>query len=65
MKKTITSTDPDIVGSFPALRRAAKAARKLAERTGTPLYVLKDGRVVNLNPVGGKQANGRSRRKSG
>ena len=26
MKKRIRSNDPDIVGSFPALRRAAKAA---------------------------------------
>jgi hypothetical protein len=35
-----------------ALRRAAKAARALAIKTGTPFYVLVDGRVVNLNPRG-------------
>jgi hypothetical protein len=55
MRKTITSSDPDIVGSLPALRRAAKAAHKLAKQTGTPLYVLKGGRVVNINPVAGKK----------
>jgi hypothetical protein len=49
------SKDPDIQGSLPALRRAARAAKKLAEMTGTPVYVVKDGRVINLNPVGGKR----------
>ena len=39
--------DPDIRGSLPALQRAARAARELARRTRTPLYVWKDGRVVD------------------
>jgi hypothetical protein len=55
MRKAITSSDPDIIASFPALRRAARAAHALAKRTGTPLYVLKNGRVVNINPVAGKK----------
>ena len=42
MKKTMESKDPVIIGSLPALRRAAQAARRLAKRTGTPLYVLED-----------------------
>ncbi len=50
MSTKVKSSDPDIRGVLPALRRAAKAARKLAEDTGTPFYVLKNGRVVNLNP---------------
>jgi hypothetical protein len=65
MRKTIKSSDPDIMASLPALRRAAQAARKLAKRTGTPMYVLQGGRVVNINPVGPKQANERSRGKGG
>ena len=65
MKKTIKSSDPDIVGSLPALRRAARAARELAKRTGTPMYVLQGDRVVNINPVVGKKPNGRSRGKCG
>jgi len=32
------------------MRRAAANARKLAKVTGTPFFVLKDGRVKNLNP---------------
>jgi len=50
------SIDPDIRASLPALRRAARAAHKLAKATGTPVYVLQNGRVVNLNPTKGKEA---------
>jgi hypothetical protein len=39
--------DKDIRGSLPALKRAARAARRLAIQTRTPLYVWRDGRVVN------------------
>jgi hypothetical protein len=52
MKSKMTLKDPVMRGSLPALRRAARAARALAIRTGTPLYVWQDGRVVNLNPKG-------------
>lgn len=30
-----------------ALMRAAKRAHELAERTGTPCYVVRDGRIVD------------------
>ena len=50
MKNEIKSSDPDIRGSLPALRRAARRARRLAEKTHTPLFVLVGGRVRNLNP---------------
>jgi hypothetical protein len=49
MRDVIRSSDPDIRGSLPASRRAARRARRLASQTGTPLYVLIAGRVVNLN----------------
>jgi len=52
MTRKMASKDPVIRGSLPALRRAARAARNLAIKTGTPLYVWLDGRVVNLNPKG-------------
>jgi hypothetical protein len=41
------SPDPDIRGVWPALLRAARRARKLAESTGTPLYLMRDGKVVD------------------
>ena len=34
----------------PALRRAAKVARKTARIYGTPLYFWKNGRVVVVKP---------------
>jgi hypothetical protein len=53
-KIIMRSTDPDIRGSLPAMRRAARAARKLAQETGTPFYVMKNGRIIDLNPRPGK-----------
>ena len=50
-KTQMNSQDPVIIGSLPALRRAARAAWKLAKETNTPFYVLQGGRVVDLNPT--------------
>jgi hypothetical protein len=44
----IKSKDPDIRGSLPALRRAARRALELGLRTGTPVWVMKNGRLVDL-----------------
>ena len=49
MKNPITLSDPVVRGSWPALLRAAKVARRLADETGTPFYVFKEGKVVDLN----------------
>ena len=49
MKRKSVSLDVDLAKAGVALRRAAVKARQLAEQTGTPLYVLQAGRVVNLN----------------
>lgn len=57
MSPKMKSTDSDIRASLPALKRAAKTAHKLAKATGTPVYVLKKGRVVNLNPTRSKRAS--------
>jgi hypothetical protein len=48
------SVDQDMLGALPALRRAARAARRLSEATGTPFYVMKNGRIVDLNARGAK-----------
>lgn len=42
------SKDPDIRAADAALRRAARRARYLGRKTGTPVYVLKNGRIVDL-----------------
>ena len=38
--------DADIRGVEPALRRAAKAARRIAKATHTPLIIWENGKVV-------------------
>ena len=45
--------DADMSEAGHALERAAARARQLAEQTGTPLYVFRDGRVVDLNRQSG------------
>jgi hypothetical protein len=49
MTAKMNTTDPDIRGSLPAIKRAARRARALGKATGTPVYALKGGRVVNIN----------------
>jgi hypothetical protein len=51
MKRTrLAVTDPDLAGALAALKRAAAAAWRLSAQTGTPFYVIENGRVVNRNP---------------
>ncbi len=47
-EKTIGPDDADVAGSDAALRRAAKRALQIGLETGTPVYVLKDGKIVDL-----------------
>lgn len=46
------SKDPDILASVKALRRAARRALDLGLRTGTPVYVMKGGAIVDLTKEG-------------
>ncbi|MGQ0763246.1 MAG: hypothetical protein ACT4OT_14705 [Acidobacteriota bacterium] len=43
------AVDKEAAATLRALPRAARRARELAERTGTPFYVMKDNRIVDLN----------------
>jgi hypothetical protein len=45
-----TKIDPDVAATLRALRRASDRALRLAKETGTPFWVMKNGRIVNLNP---------------
>ncbi len=40
-----------IIQADAALKRAARRARELAARTGTPLHVVRDGKVVKIMPA--------------
>ena len=47
MKKENLPKDPDLLGSVQAIKRSAAHALKLARKTHTPCYVVKDGKIVN------------------
>ncbi len=46
MKRALPQ-DTDLLGSISAIKRAAKTALKLARKTHTPCYVVKDGTIIN------------------
>lgn len=41
-------THPDLINADAALERAARRALELALQTGTPCWVLRDGKIVDL-----------------
>lgn len=45
---TSGTRDPDLLQVGKALQRAALRALELARQTGTPCYIWRDGRVVNI-----------------
>ncbi len=47
------ATDRETDGTLRALRRAARRARELGVRTGTPVYVIQSHRIVDLTKQGG------------
>jgi hypothetical protein len=63
MKAKIGTRDPDIAGSLPALRRAAGRAKQIAQETHTPLLVMRNGKVVNVNPLARPAARRNGRKK--
>jgi hypothetical protein len=48
--KTHKQKKDTLAGVGPALRRAAKAARKTARMYGTPIYIWRDGKIVAEKP---------------
>lgn len=54
--------DPDLRGALPALRRAVLAARRLAIQTGTPCYIMRHGKIIN---IAAKSRTGKPRPSSG
>jgi hypothetical protein len=57
----INSKDPDIRASYKAMLRAAQRAWELSVATGTPFYVMRDGKVVDLNAPRTKKSSPRRR----
>ncbi len=48
MKTNGKPKDKDMLGSFAALKRAARSALKTARDTGTPCYILRHGKIVDI-----------------
>ena len=48
MVRRASSISPEAKDTLRALRRAAKRALELGLQMGTPVYVWKDGRVIDL-----------------
>ncbi len=47
-KKRSTITDPDLAQVGKALRRAAAKALQIGMATNTPVYVFRDGKIIDL-----------------
>jgi hypothetical protein len=47
-KKQNRLKDPDILSSEQALRRAARRVLQIGLETGTPVWVIKRGKIVDL-----------------
>jgi len=63
-KESMKSKDPDIIASYAALRRAAKRALQIGLETGTPVYVLIDGKIVDLTKQHRRKAGKKRARKT-
>ena len=59
-RKIVGTKDPDILNSMAALRRAAKRALREGLETGTPVWAIKNGRMVDLTR--GKRRKGHKSR---
>ena len=47
-RQTAKANNSEPAATLRALRRAAKRAKELGVRTGTPVYVIQDHRIVDL-----------------
>ena len=50
MNNKAKSIDSEAAATLRALRRAAKRAMRVSQATDTPFWIMKNGRMVNLNP---------------
>jgi hypothetical protein len=57
--KAHQSKNPYILAAGAAMRRAARRARELGRKTGTPVYVLRNGRIVDLTAEWKRQTRSR------
>jgi len=51
MKKAMISSDPDMLGSLPAMRRASQGGARTCQANRHSALRVENGKVVNINPV--------------
>jgi len=64
MSRSISSQSREIQDTLRALRRAAKKALELGIKTGTPVYVMENGKIVDLTKKKAATKKKRSKRTS-
>ena len=64
MKQRVTSPSPEAKETLRALRRAARNALELGLKTGTPVYVMKNNKIVDLTKEKSSSKKSKSRRSS-
>jgi hypothetical protein len=62
MVRRASSISPEAKDTLRALRRAAKRALELGLQTGTPVYVWKDGRIIDLTKERRRSKKSKSKR---
>ena len=65
MSRRTSSISPEAKDTLRALRRAAKRALELGLQTGTPVYIWKDGKIVDLTKEHRPLKKSKSKRTSG
>jgi hypothetical protein len=64
MSRQVRSPSREAQDTLRALRRAARKALELGIKTGTPVYVIKNKKIVDLTKDGPAIRKARSRRTS-
>jgi hypothetical protein len=64
VKRNTSSYSKEVEDTLRALRRAAKNALELGIKTGTPVYVIKNGKMVDLTKEQTRGSKSRSQRAS-
>jgi hypothetical protein len=64
MNRRVNSPSPEAKETLRALRRAARNALELGIKTGTPVYVMRDNKIVDLTKEQGSPRKSKSKRSS-
>jgi hypothetical protein len=62
MSRQVKKHSQEVEDTLRALRRAAKRALELGLQTGTPVYVWKNGKIVDLTKKQRPPKKGKSKR---